>query len=133
MISIKTKMTRTLDKVVDYIQNNSGKLIRDSYANLIDPEDSTKYGNLRCSVGIFMTKEDIHNLANKQALLTCIEDFICWDTIKSKKIKELPKEFWSKIQRLNDSEDNWDEFGLSTLGEHKVDRIRYYIKNYKEV
>lgn len=33
-------------------------------------------------------------------------------------------EFWTKLQRLHDDDDNWDENGLSTDGEAKVNHIK---------
>jgi hypothetical protein len=131
MLSIKEKMTKILDSVTNHIKNNPEKLIRDSYADTPDPEDLSNFGNKRCSVSRFMTGEDISNLAKAKRLNACIDRDHCWDLVKSKKIKELPREFWAKIQSLNDSELNWDECGLTTRGELKVETIRGFIKGYK--
>lgn len=129
MLTIKEKMTKTLDNIVEYIRNNPNKLIMHTYADILDKENPENIGNMRCSVSRFMTGKDIHTLATHRKLGDCIESDSCWDLVKSKKIKELPRDFWSMIQSFNDNVNHFDELGfITTRGEVKIETIRRFIK-----
>ncbi len=117
-------MLEILEDTKDYYTKHPDKRgLNEKFECVFYNEDTRN----KCAVGRYLTKNDL----TKLRLNVCLGGGIdgeAWDLIKSKKVKSLPVHFWDHLQDFHDSDEYWDEEGISKDGILKYKEIRKKIK-----
>ncbi len=81
----------------------------------------------KCAVGRQLNQKDLGYLKRNTRLSSCLDNI--WESLHSRKVKSLPKDFWERLQRLHDASYNWDKTSISKEGKEMVKNIKTWIKS----
>lgn len=129
----KERMYAMLDDVVKHFSKNPEELRSvNTEGDCLYHPPTNKPRSIGCAIGMYMSWKNAKEL-DKKGVFGIFT--VCVDRFKAKLLpkwmNELNVEFLGALQRLHDSQENWESKGLSRIGKQQVKRIKIKIKTEK--